>query len=179
MPRNAYERAFDQNGERPINRKLALKIVEQIWAEHNRRLSSGYVDTVKRISGHAVTKNETAKNFLRREIYAFGRCLIKRPARWDVSEIAGRVRKNPTTRPAALARTFHALLMCIYEEDDLISRQERSLMAQELEYAHRHDVPPELLCGFLYQSGSRSSISKKLASGYLEPAFAVARDDEQ
>lgn len=179
MPGKAYERGFDLNDERPIGRALALKIVERIWAEHNHRLSRAYVDGVKKLSGHALTKNETAKNFLRREIYAFGRCLIENPPSWDVSEIAGRVRRNPTTRPAALARTFHALLMCIYEEDDLISRQERSLMAQELEYAHRHDVPPELLCGFLYQSGSRSSISKKLASGYVEPAFAGALDDEK
>jgi hypothetical protein len=168
-----YERAFDAGVRKPIKRTLALKAIEGIWAEHHYRLSSSYIDRIEQLSGYSLTKNETAKNFLRREIYALGGCLMKNPPSWDVSEIAGEIRKRPTTRPDALTRTFHALLMCIYEEDDLISRQERSLIAQELEYAHRHNVPPELLCGFLYQSGARAEIRKKLASAYVEPAFST------
>ena len=61
--------------------------------------------------------------------------------------------------------------MSVYEDDSQISRQERWLMARELEYAHRHNVPSALLAGFLLQSGLRTDIPAKIKSGYIEPAF--------
>lgn len=51
-------------------------------------------------------------------------------------------------------------------------------MAKELEYALRHSVPPEFLCGFLYQSGGRKTLLKKLEAGYKEPAFRDPKPDE-
>ena len=65
-----------------------------------------------------------------------------------------------TTRPEAMENNFHALLWCVYEGEQGYSKQERSLMSLELEYAYRHDVPPELLSGFLYQSTSRRDLEE-------------------
>ena len=76
-----------------------------------------------------------------------------------------------------MANIFHALFLGLYEEDTQISRQERAQMAKELLYADRHNVPPEYLCGFLYQSGGRKKLDEKLnESGYLEPAFSSQVD---
>lgn len=44
-------------------------------------------------------------------------------------------------------------------------------MAMELEYARRHEVPPCLLCGFLYQSTDRRKIGERLYKDFIEPAF--------
>lgn len=163
-----YERAFKPRPVRPLKRKVVDDALLAIWREFEARLPSAYAADQK----FGLSKNEDAKNFLRREVYALGRALQNSPPKWDVAELVASSRVHRTTRIEALeGRVFHALLMGVYHEDSLIKRQERWSMAKELEYADRHDVPPEHLCGFLYQSGGRSNLLKKLAAGYREPAF--------
>lgn len=165
--RSGYVRAFDYDGSSPINRRKVQQFLEAIWAEYELRLSAKVS-----FENGSDTRNESAKNFLRREVYALGSRLERSaPQSWRFDDLVNEIRQTNTTRPAALSNIFHALLMCIYETDSRISRQERSLMAMELEYAHRHVIPPSLLCGFLYQSTDRKRIGKRLQDGFIEPAF--------
>lgn len=162
-----YVRAFDPDSGKPISRRKTLEILKAVWAEYERRLGAKYWP-----DDGSDTRNESAKNFLRREIYALGLHLNRaEPQTWRLEDLVNEMRDTNTTRPNALSNVFHALLMCVYRADSRISRQERSLMAMELEYARRHEVPPRLLCGFLYQSTDRKSIRKRLAAGFIEPAF--------
>ena len=116
-------------------------------------------------------KNEAAKYFLRREIYALGLRIYANASRsWSTADLVAQVRAR-INRPDKVDDVFHDLLMSVYDDDSQIDRRERWQYAQELEYARRHHVPPELLCGFLLQSGRQSEVRKKLKEGYIEPAF--------
>ena len=157
----------DKPGVTLSSRDLEKQVVE-IWREHGRRLQRAFMKSHK----HGLSKNEDAKNFLRREIYALGLRLKARPPSWNLCEVLVGLRKHQTTRRDVIGlNIFHDLLMVVYDEDDQISRQERWIMAKEMEYAHRHSVPPEFLCGFLYQSGGRKNLLEKLKDDYIEPVF--------
>ncbi|QFT76011.1 hypothetical protein [Erythrobacter sp. THAF29] len=161
-----YQRAF-QLSEGRIKRTDLPKLIERIGNEYVRRKTAkvSFEDGTD-------TKNESAKNFLRREVYALGIALLHHgPRNWSPRALVESIRKTRTTRPEALSNVFHALLMSIFETDESINRNERSLIAKELEYAHRHEVPPEFLCGFLYQSTDRKKIGERLRSDFTEPAF--------
>lgn len=170
-----YRREFDANRRKRLKRTQVNEALKAIWAEHEARLSSSFAVT----QPFGLSKNEDAKNFLRREIYALGLALRRAPPTWNVSTLIASSRAHKTTRLDVLDKgLFHALLMGVYDADALITRQERWLMAKELEYALRHSVPPQFLCGFLYQSGGRKNLLKKLEVGYTEPAFSDARTGE-
>lgn len=166
MARRRYERTFSVADKRPLKRSTVVNLLQEIFEEHSSRV-------LRKVSfdDGSNTKNETAKNFLRREIYALGTRLRKssrepwRPEKFLVA--MGR----STTRPEALENVFHALLYLLYEGEQGFTRQERSLVGRELEYAYRHGIPPELLVGFLYQSTDRKRIGERLESGFIEPAF--------
>lgn len=164
--KHKYERKFDLTSPKKIKRKDAEQSVLNIWREYSRRLTSDF-----HVGAFDQTKNESAKNFLRREIYALGLTILQsEPTSWGAEDILRSVRTR-TNRPDKLGHVFHDLLMSVYEDDSTISRQERHLMAREIEYARRHGISPELLCGFLYQSGPRTQIAKKLKANYREPGF--------
>ncbi len=162
--RPPFERPYDP--AKPLRRKDVERAVLAIWAEHSHRLTSTF-----HAGPYKPTKNESAKDFLRREIYALGAHLLRWPSAGSVvDDLVDKIR-IARTRPDKRDDVFHALLMCMYDDDSAISRQERWLMAKELEYAHRHRIPPELVCGFLYQSGPRTEMPKKIKAGHVEPAF--------
>lgn len=168
MKRKGYVRTFELSPTSPLTRRQVDKALVAIWDEHSRRTPTKFGENQK----FGLNKNEDAKNFLRREIYALGLALQAMPPIWNVTDIVASVRANPVTRPEALEnRVFHALFMGVYDDDSQISRQERWTMTRELEYASRHHVPPRFLCGFLYQSGGRKHLLEKLAAGYTEPGF--------
>lgn len=56
---------------------------------------------------------------------------------------------------------FHWVLSAIPFEISELTRPSLSKVGRQLIYAHRHDIEPELLVGFLYQSGSPDVIAKK------------------
>lgn len=165
--KSGFKRPYDPNAGQPISRQKALRTVNLIWDEYTWRMSSAAHQ-----GPYKPTKNESGRNFLLREIYALGLHLLSNPPTdWGTKDILGKVRTH-LTRPDKAGDVFHDLFMSVFDSDEgTISRQERHLMARELEYARRHEVPPELLCGFLYQSGPRTEISRKLAAGYVEPTF--------
>ncbi|WP_234032803.1 hypothetical protein [Aurantiacibacter arachoides] len=166
-----YSRTFDADSSRPLKQRDVERATYSIWNEHSDRL------TRKTSPGDGSdTKNESAKNFLRREVYALGRRLLRSKSGQElVAKLFSQLGFR-TTRPQAMENVFHGLLCCIYEGEGGFTRQERSLIAKELEYAHRHNVPPELLCGFLYQSTDRRRLSARLVEGFIEPAFRRRTD---
>lgn len=152
-------------GKKPSKAKAKAALLE-IWAEYERRLKTTWHD-----GPYSHSKNEHAKYFLRREVYTLGLAITAEgTSGWSTAELVREMRGS-VSRPDKLGGVFHDLLMCVYEDDSQVSRRERSNYAHELEYARRHKVPPELLCGFLLQSGGHGEVSKKLRDNYVEPAF--------
>ena len=66
---------------------------------------------------------------------------------------------------------FHFGLLAIDPEREAMDPKRLSLFARQLTYADLHEVPAHFLVGFLHQSGSSASISKKLKADYREPWF--------
>ena len=173
--RRTYLRKFQPNPDQPLTLRQVSDALLAIWDGHTTRLPTRWGD--KQPYGEA-TPNENAKNFLRREIYALGLALKTNPPEWEMADLIKLIRGKPVTRPEVLGRVFHALFLALYEDDDGIDRHERRMLAKELEYAYRHEVPPEYLCGFIHQSGGRKNLSIKLEDGYVEPAFVVVNDGD-
>lgn len=171
MKKTGYVRTFEPSPAKPLTKHQVDQALTAIWDEHSRRVPTSYGAAME----FGLSKNEDAKNFLRREIYALGLVLQAAPPTWKLSELIASARANPVTRPEPLEnQVFHALFMGVYDDDSQITRQERWSMTRELQYASLHSVPPRYLCGFLYQSGGRKNLLKKLAAGYMEPGFVVA-----
>ena len=161
-----YKRSFSIEENTTLKPRDLEKILFEIFDEHSSRKKR----KVSTNDGSA-TKNESAKNFLRREIYALGyRIQNSSSGKFDANGLLD-AKGRTTTRPEKLENVFHALLFFVYEGEQGFPRQERSKLARELEYAHRHRIPPELLCGFLFQSSNRNKLGKLLKSGFIEPAF--------
>jgi len=162
----AFGRSYDYTAQVPISKKSAEQAMHEIWDEYSNRLRTG-----SHQGSYSRTKSESAKYFLAREIYALGTYIYRLPPeRWSTKDIVAGSRAQ-INRPDKVGHVFHDLLMSVYQDDMQIDRRERWQVAQELEYARRHDVPVELVCGFLLQSGPRSEVPKKLKSGYIEPGF--------
>lgn len=186
MKKRAFQRAFDPKKEKPLSKKQVLNALRDIELAYDVRTNTRFREDPG--SGFERTKAESAAYFLRREIYALGCHMKKRsPTTYDPQDLIDAMRPKKTTRPDKEPGVFHALFMAMYDEDTGQSRRDRWWMAQELEYAWRHRVPPELLAGFLLQSGPRKEIIKKIKSGYIEPGFrellaalkATEQDDEE
>ena len=167
--RQGYQRHTGSVSQRQLD-----KVLIAIWSEYDRRRPSSFAES----DIFSRTKSENAKYFLMREIYALGLHIIAKQPRFSPQDLINMRRNRNTTRPEFSPGTFHALFMATFKEDDQISRSERWLMARELKYASRHNIRPELLCGFLLQSGTRKEINKKLDQGYIEPAFRKLLDND-
>ena len=164
--KESYKRSFSLDGKKPLKRSVIVRILGEIFDEHSDRVH-------RKVSAEdgTDTKNESAKNFLRREIYALGTRILNTSSEpWNGENFLALMNRT-TTRPATLENVFHALFFFLYEGEEGFSRQERSLMGRELEYAYRHKIPAELLVGFLYQSTDRKRLSQRLEEGFVEPAF--------
>ena len=170
-----YRRLFPERPRKPISLKVADAAVAAIWEEHDRRRSRKFLD-----DDGADTKAESANYFLMREIYALGLAVMHSPPSWKMETLLEKVRDLRFSTRTPMNNTFHVLLMSVWESDVQVSRQRRWNMAKEMEYAHRHSIPPNLLCGFLLQTGSNKKVLKKLQDDYVEPSFrSLPEDDEE
>ena len=48
-------------------------------------------------------------------------------------------------------------------DDDSLSRNDRKVWGEQMEYAYRSGIEPEMIIGFIYISGSPAVIEQKLA----------------
>lgn len=69
------------------------------------------------------------------------------------------------------ANPFYWALTAVCQADYELPRSTKSRLAQELQYAHMHDVPPEFLVGFIYQIGPSRGLQEKIDNGLREPWF--------
>ncbi|MEP4529538.1 MAG: hypothetical protein ABJ050_19660 [Paracoccaceae bacterium] len=70
--------------------------------------------------------------------------------------------------PSNAENPFYWGLTAVCGTDEKLARSNKSRFSQELIYAHLHDVPPELLIGFIYQIGSSDDIGRRLKDGEFE-----------
>lgn len=140
------------------------------WIENNARSRlSG------KAQGHRRSPHEAAIGFLKRQSYEL---IIKYIKHGDVRTFERAVRYEGRPLPSQVRideNPFHFGLLALFptgtDYEDLISRQDRSAFALQMLYASRHRVPPRLLTGFLYQTGSLPQLRERLKEGFVEEGF--------
>lgn len=142
-------------------KKMFVQCVEQISAGW--RLSA---------SGEGTSPQMSRNGRLKREIYALVRHFLAQDHGNVIKEIVEDDGRAPANGPAFEDNPFHWGLLSLFEaRGDGLSRGDRYLFARQMLYAHKHDVPPNLLVGFIYQSGKPQDIAQKLLAGTFEPGF--------
>lgn len=150
--------------QRVITLEHGKRFVRARWLEATDAVCQEYLNRKKLPkgkdqNGKDVPPDERPDSFLKREIYALGRRLLHHGIEIDFTRASGKVRSGENRRSEADDNVFLGLLICTFADDNLLSRRLRSRYANELMFAHENDVPPGLLCGFLYQSGASKVVS--------------------
>lgn len=113
-------------------------------------------------------------SYLRREIYRTVRSCLRTGGmdflKNGFDEVTGALPNKGAVRPTSenLANPFYLGTVYITAAEPTFSRTYRMRFSREMLYAHLHDVPPDLLIGFLYQIGSSDEIGNRLKNRTYE-----------
>lgn len=118
-----------------------------------------------------VSPFDSAMGYLKRESYRIIIHFIKIEETSFFERVVRRDGRALTSRVKLDENPFHFGLLALFNGDDVLTRQDRSVFSMQMLYAYRHCIPPKLLIGFSYQSGSKDDIRRKLAEHYVEDGF--------
>lgn len=106
---------------------------------------------------------ERPEAVLKRYVYRFVREHLEAGDGAKLEYLLGYLRsaEQRAHRIAFETNPFHWALSAIPIELSELKRPALTKVGRQLLYAHRHDVDPDLLIGFLYQSGDPDEISRK------------------
>jgi hypothetical protein len=149
------------------------KTILKIWKK--RYLAKEQVKASKHVVPSGTTSPYDAPiSYLRREIYRTVRACLRTGGMEflqngfneaiEALPIRGAVRPTSENK----ANPFYVGVAYITAEESTFSRNYRMRFSRELLYAHLHDVPPDLLIGFLYQIGSSDEIGNRLKNCTFE-----------
>lgn len=115
---------------------------------------------------------DTPNGYLKREVYRLVRRCIAKQAVDLLRELVQKDDSPP--RPTAYNEQdpFYWGFMFVCGMDKRVSRQARWRFANELLYAHKHNVPPELLVGFIYQIGKSDGLRERLRTCQMEEWYS-------
>lgn len=112
---------------------------------------------------------ESSWGFFKRESYHLIRKTKDSPGGHNIIKY---IVRNHDIEPARLnyrSNEFHWGLLAIDPDRDILDRRQITRFAQQMAYAELHGVYADQLIGFLFQSGSTASLSKKLRKNEREP----------
>jgi len=121
-----------------------------------------------RLQAKAAKPYDTPNGYLKREVYRLVRHCI---ATQTVETLQALVADDDCSpRPTAYNKQdpFYWGLMFVFGMDRRVCRKTRERFANELLYAHKHNVPPELLVGFIYQIGNSNGLRKRILNAEME-----------
>lgn len=110
-----------------------------------------------------LTPFERPEAILKRYVYRFVREHLEAGDGAKLEYLLGykRSAEQRAHRIAFEANPFHWALSAIPSQLSELKRPALTKVGRQLLYAHRHDIDPDLLIGFLYQSGDPDEISRK------------------
>ena len=118
---------------------------------------------------------DTPNSYLKREVYRLVRHCIAKQAVDLLQELVAKDDSSPRPTAHNEQDPFYWGFMFVCGMDKRVSRQARWRFANELLYAHKHNVPPELLVGFIYQIGKSDGLRERLHTGRMEEWWASPR----
>jgi hypothetical protein len=146
----------------------AFRDEEKRWDAFEDRLANEV--NRRRACGKGLSPYDKPRSYLKREVY---RHVLERLAEGRAKELQqcielardGYMPNSPTFGQ----NPFHWTLLGVQHVGVLkLEDYDVSRFGRQLAYAAIHRVPPQLLIGFLFQTGSPGQISKKFASGARE-----------
>jgi len=126
---------------------------------------------LKRKKVKGLSPYENANGFLKRECYRVICHFIERRA---VRFFESVIRRDGNALSSVIKiadNPFHYGLTAMLVDQSVMTRNDKSLFSGQMVYAYRHSIPPRLLVGFIYQSGSNAELRRKLKAGTTEPGF--------
>jgi hypothetical protein len=141
-------------------------------AEADERKKSG--DNKIRTRQPATSPFEEPLSYLKRSVYGMVRTCWRSDA-LDIlrqcamaSGIKERLNTARHSAPEDTENPYYYGLILVTAGDLKFARHYRSRFPREMLFAHMHDVPHELLTGFLYQIGTSDNISRRLQNKTYE-----------
>ncbi len=102
---------------------------------------------------------DSSTGFVKRRVYALVREFRKHlPLKLTLAELGD----YPARASALTENRFHWVLTALHKRGLKGSSSERRRIANELEYARRHDVPNEYVVGFLLQTGAGTDLYRRV-----------------
>ena len=149
------------------------RTILKVWKE--RELAKKQAKASKHVVPSGTTSPYDAPiSYLRREIYRTVRSCLRTDGmgflQSGFEEVIKVPSKSGSVRPTSenRANPFYVGVVYITAGDPLFNRTYRMRFSREMLYAHLHDVPPDLLIGFLYQIGSSDEIGNRLKNRTFE-----------
>jgi hypothetical protein len=152
---------------KPSKLTIRERALQFEWEDRAEKLS---VELEGRVSTKGRSPTETWTNHLIREAYRLVRELRGRRRGVLESVLLYKI-ASPGLR-AERRSVFSLNFEALGREANLnLTKQRRSDYSQALEYADKHDIPPELLLGFITQVGGIKAACEKLGEGRMEEWF--------
>jgi hypothetical protein len=140
-----------------------IKRIQQRWSEEFRDRTDSKKPHYDRPDGK-----------LKRYVYRLVRDCLKGGWLEVLEESAKRQLGGSRLKPSERndANPFYWGLTAVCGDKNKLPRTTKSRFAQELLYAHMHDVPPEFLVGFIYQIGPTGDLQHKIDNQEMQRWFA-------
>jgi hypothetical protein len=152
---------------RPARQRLRAKEKEVLG------MWEGGVERIGRLLAEAKAMakpapGEKVEAILKREVYLLVNELSDRRYRTDFENVLI-YKMESAPRLSFDSNPYYWALKAIWKDDEIgLKGSVISKYAKQLAYAARHNIPPELLIGFLYQVGGITKIANNLNSGSYE-----------
>jgi hypothetical protein len=116
------------------------------------------------------TPYDERNSYLKREVYRFVCGYLDAGTEHALRHVLEGEREDFPTSTTFRENPFHWAFFALRDPSapDAIEKFEVSRFGRQLLYARRHRIPPELLVGFIHQSGGPDAVYRKVGAGVLE-----------
>ncbi len=158
-----------KTGELPglPTRRTSVFRASQIFEARAEALIDGWLARRNAVQGGAESPNA----WFKREAYRLLRHYVDSELTKAFELVIRKDNRPSRVSEEARGNPFKLGLLAMFS-DETLARSDRHVFGNQMLYAHRHDVPPEFLNGFLAVSGGPNVIAQKLKNGFVEPGFA-------
>lgn len=152
-PYTSVERIMKQSSKNVLDE--ATRIFDEWYRRHRSQVTSPpYV---------------TAHSYLKRAVYELVQApALSRNQYLTLKRLVQKERGEVPKAPPIEENPFFWGFLLVFGDDSCLTRGDRSKFSTELLYARMHDVPAELLIGFIYQAGGYARISQQMKRGETE-----------
>ena len=149
MSGDGNTRSAKTEQESVIDVASRMRRIQRNWRIYNRGIDA-------KGQSRTFTPFEKAQSYLKREVYVLGAELVARGEE-EAARTYARLNDRPSGHDSPDGPDLYKWLLSGFSEEEL-GRSEKRRYSHELQYARRHQVPPQYLVGFIYQCAAGDRI---------------------